>query len=91
MIALLLAGCMTAETFDSRYAEAFCTYAQECEVLDLEGFSTLSECRNNTSVLPEDCANFNRDTAKACLENVSTLSCQDGMSGIPRACNRVCR
>ena len=72
------------------YADAFCTYAQECEVLDLEGFSTLSECKSEVSPLSESCTDFDRDEAKACLDNVSTLSCEDGMSGLPRECNRVC-
>ena len=90
MIVMMLASCLTSDTFDSRYADAFCTYAQECEVLDLEGFSTLSECRSEVSLVSEDCADFDRDKAKACLDNVSTMTCEDGMSGLPRACNRVC-
>ncbi len=90
MIVFVLLGCLTENNFDVRYADAFCQYAQECEVLDLEGFSTLQECRNEVVFLPDDCSEFARDKAKLCLEDVSTMSCEAAMDGPPRACNRVC-
>ena len=90
MIALLFIGCLTANRFDERYAEEFCKYAQECEVLDLEGFSTLSECESEAGILPEECEEFDRKTAQTCLEDLATMTCPQAMSGTPRSCNKVC-
>ena len=90
MLVLTLLGCLTSNNFDSRFAAAQCAYAQECEVLDLEGFSTLSECENETVFLPDDCEEFDRKQAQKCIEAVTTMTCEEGMSGTPRACNTLC-
>ena len=90
MILFVLASCLTPDTFETRYAEEFCDYAQECEVLDLEGFSTLSECEIEVSILPDSCTDFSKKVAKSCLDSLSAMTCKDGMEGIPRTCNQVC-
>ena len=90
MIALALMACVTASNFNERYAKEFCRYAQECEVLDLEGFSTLSECENEVAVLPDECEAFDQKKAKKCLEDLATLSCEDALAGTPRSCAKVC-
>ena len=90
MITVLLFGCLTQNNFDERYAEAFCEYAQQCEVLDLEGFSTVQECENETVLLPDTCDTFDRKKAKDCIEQLSTISCKQALSGIPKTCDKVC-
>ena len=75
MIILGFIACVTSNNFDERYAEEYCLYAQECEVLDLEGFSTLSECEREVSILPDECEVFDRKKAKTCLEDLAAMSC----------------
>jgi len=90
VILFLAMSCITESGFDARFSEEYCRYAQECEVLDLEGFSTLSECERETGFLSEDCEEFDRKQARECLQKVAEMSCAQGMSGTPRACNTVC-
>ena len=87
---LILVGCLTAENMNERYAEEFCTYAQECEVLDIEGFSTSKECENEAATISDECDNFDRKMARKCLKQVAELSCEDGLSGPPASCDKVC-
>ena len=90
IVALFLAGCLTAESMDKRYSEEFCTYAEECEVLDIEGFSTSKECANEASTMPESCSEFDRKKARQCLKRMSELSCEDGLAGPPAVCDEIC-
>jgi len=83
-------ACLTPNNFEERYAEEFCQYAQECEVLDIEGFSTTSSCENEASILPDDCENLVQKSARKCLKKMATLTCEAGFHGPPKACNNLC-
>ena len=83
-------ACLTSDRFETRYAEEFCQYAKECEVLDLEGFSTSESCQNEASILPDDCDSLAQKEARKCLKNMAALTCEAGYQGIPKACNNLC-
>ncbi len=89
-VLLLLMACMTTGRFEDRYAAEFCQWAQDCEVLDLEGFSTLSECESQFASLPDECENYTQKSARECVEAIRSSTCEDGLSGPPKACDKVC-
>jgi hypothetical protein len=89
-ILLFLSGCLSVGQFEKRYAAEFCQLAQECEVLDLEGFSTLESCEGETVPFPEDCEEYDQKKARKCLEALQASSCEDGLSGPPQVCGKVC-
>ena len=43
-------ACLGITQFEKRYATEFCNYAHECEVLDLEGFSTMKACEAEAAI-----------------------------------------
>ena len=90
MLLLWSMACLGIDRFEERYAEAFCTYATECEVLDLEGFSTLQDCNQQAGILPDSCDNYDRSKAQQCLDELALLTCPDGQDGVPNACKQVC-
>ncbi len=91
MIPLLLSmACLGVSQFEKRYADAFCTYAKECEVLDLEGFSTMNACESEAQILPENCAEMDRKKARKCLDELESLDCQAGQAGLPAICAKIC-
>ena len=83
-------ACLTPTQFEKRYAQEFCQYAKDCEVLDLEGFSTSTACQNEVSILPEDCEDLVQKRARECLKETAALTCEAGHQGIPEACNKIC-
>lgn len=91
VIALVfMAACLNGSQFENQYAEEYCKRAQDCEVLDIEGFSTLSSCESETSSLPEDCEEFSSEQGKKCLKQLRASTCQDAMDGPPKSCSRIC-
>jgi hypothetical protein len=89
-ILLFLSGCLSVGQFEKRYATEACQLAQDCEVLDLEGFSTLESCQNETVPFTEDCEEYDQEKARKCLDTLRASSCEDGMSGPPQVCEKVC-
>ena len=87
----LLVGCLNQSRFEERFAVEQCRWAQECEVLDLEGFSTLLDCERERTILPDDCESYDQKTAKECLKELRESTCEDGLNGPPKVCNRVCK
>ena len=90
MMFLLSLACLGVNQFENRYSDAFCAYASECEVLDLEGFSTMQACENQAKILPDDCEEFNRKNANSCLEQVTAMDCVAGQAGPPEVCDKIC-
>ena len=90
ILILLHMACLNIERFEKRYAADFCQYANECEVLDLEGFSTMKACESEVTILPEVCDELDQKQARKCLKKTSVMSCEDGQSGQPKACNNLC-
>ena len=87
---LLSMACLGISQFEKRYATEFCTYAKECEVLDLEGFSTMGACESEAEILPDDCDEFDQKKGRQCLDELALMDCRSGQSGPPAICATVC-
>jgi len=85
-----LLGCLTQGQFEQRYATEFCQLAQDCQVLDLEGYSTLKSCEDEASPTTEDCDTFDQKAAKKCISALQQYTCEDGHDGPPKSCGKVC-
>ncbi len=90
MILLLSMACLGVSQFEKRYAAEFCTYAKECEVLDLEGFSTMGACESQVQILPENCDEMDRKKARKCLHELEMMDCEAGQAGPPAICSKIC-
>jgi len=91
LLLLTLAGCMTQERFEKRYAASSCELFADCEVLDLQGFATHRECETTTDVTDE-CDDFDSKAAQACISGIEAMDCSALFAGSqPNACDRVCK
>ena len=90
MLLMFAMACLGIDRFEKRYATEFCAYADECEVLDLEGFSTKKACEDQAQILPEDCDEFDGKTAQLCLDELAQMTCEAGQAGPPGPCGRLC-
>ncbi len=88
--AWLFVGCMTTGQFQDRYATAFCELAEDCQVLDLEGYSTFRSCEDEVSSSSDDCEDYDRKAAKKCITALRESTCEDAHDGPPRVCSKVC-
>jgi hypothetical protein len=89
-ILLILSGCLSVGQFEKQYSTEFCQLAQDCEVLDLEGFSSLESCENEAVPFAEDCEEYDQKKARKCLDALRSSSCEDGLGGPPQVCGKVC-
>jgi hypothetical protein len=88
---LALSGCLGKSRFDEKYAEEICLLYSECEVLDLEGYSTTRTCRQDLGQYTDQCGEYDSSTAKSCIQAVRSSSCEDiYRRGLPSVCNDVC-
>ena len=81
----LLSCGYSEESFQDDYAVAWCDKAQECDWLDLLGW-TPDECLEDLSGMSDtggvdyEC-DFQSDAAKACVEETTSVTCESFLSG----------
>ena len=88
---IALSGCLSKNRFEENFAEEVCLLYSECEILDLEGYSTARICRQDMTQFTDECGEYDTAKAKACIQAVRSSSCEDlHERGLPAACNQVC-
>jgi hypothetical protein len=88
----LATACMGPEKFDKQNAEQLCLLFEECEVLDMYGYSSTEECDSSVKGAFDDCEDFDQEAAKRCIENLEKMDCEDAYAErFPSACNKACK
>ena len=91
LLILALGGCMDQAAFERRYAETSCSLFADCEVMDLQGFATHQECEDGSTVIGDDCPDFDSKAARACVAAVEAMDCSALiLSSEPDICRQVC-
>jgi hypothetical protein len=90
-ILFALTGCLNKDRFNEKYADEVCLLYSECEVLDLEGYSTARTCRQTLGQHTDQCDEFDSAGAKSCIAAIRGFSCEDMLErGLPGICDDVC-
>ena len=88
---LLLASCTTKEGFNEDFVEEYCGLLTACEVLDIYGYRSSSDCTDEASGLTENC-DFDDEAADSCIEDIQATGCRDLWEyNLPESCSGVCK
>jgi hypothetical protein len=91
LLGLCIAACKGPAKFDKQHAEQRCAMYEECEVLDMYGYSSPAECDADLRNTYDDCKDYNRKAAKQCIEELEAMSCGAVFDErFPSACNHAC-
>ncbi len=92
-ITLLFVGaCMGKKKFDKQNAEERCQLLEDCEVLDMYGYSSINECDDELRNTYNECDDYDKKAAKECIDELKKMNCQDVYDErFPPACGHACK
>lgn len=96
LVAMSLAGCLTADSFATRSTAATCKRYEECFKADFDAsFDDQKECREEVGSFNSDCfqvhCEFDKENAASCLKDIAKQSCSELSTTTPAACTAVYR
>ena len=93
---LFAAGCYNSETFQTDYAASTCGLYDRCGLLSDLDYTDTQDCIDeilsesiDAQAVEESCLNFDRASAKACIDDLETRSCEDDFTQ-PSSCLAAC-
>ena len=91
MTVALLGGCYGPGKYIADRAVASCRLYAECDALGVLGVEAEDECVEALADSGFECIGYDASAAKACVEAVDVLTCDEFESGLgPAACDDVC-
>lgn len=93
-----LTGCYTKEEFQTDYNTSTCEWFDSCGFLPALGYDSVDECIDERDRLDDrdseegidNCAEYDPDNAKTCIEDLESLSCEDYEEEFSASCEAAC-